>query len=40
MQIAYVQKLSEMAQQLGAGIVRVFTGYATAEEAYQEDWEV
>jgi sugar phosphate isomerase/epimerase len=39
MQIAYVQKLSEIAQQLGAGIVRVFTGYATAEEAYQEDWE-
>jgi sugar phosphate isomerase/epimerase len=40
MQIAYVQKLAGMAQQLGAGIVRVFTGYATAEEAYQEDWEV
>jgi sugar phosphate isomerase/epimerase len=39
MQIAYVQKLSEMAQQLEAGIVRVFTGYATGEEAYQEDWE-
>ncbi len=39
MQIAYVQKLSEIAQQLGAGIVRVFTGYATAEEAYQDDWQ-
>jgi len=40
MQIAYVQKLAQIAQQLEAGIVRVFTGYATAEEAYQEDWEV
>ncbi len=39
MQIAYVQKLSKMAHQLEAGIVRVFTGYATGEEAYQEDWE-
>ncbi len=28
-----------MAHQLEAGIVRVFTGYATGEEAYQEDWE-
>ena len=40
MQIAYVQKLAELAQQLEAGIVRVFTGYASAEEAYQDDWEV
>jgi sugar phosphate isomerase/epimerase len=39
MQIAYVQQLSEIAQQLEAGIIRVFTGYASAEEAYQEDWE-
>lgn len=38
MQIAYVQKLSQIAQQLEAGIVRVFTGYTTAEEAYQNDW--
>jgi sugar phosphate isomerase/epimerase len=40
MQIAYVQRLAEIAQQLGAGIVRVFTGYATTEEAYQDDWKV
>ncbi|UCD78437.1 MAG: sugar phosphate isomerase/epimerase [Desulfobacterales bacterium] len=39
MQIAYVQKLSEMAQQLEAGIVRVFTGYATGDEVYQDDWQ-
>jgi len=39
MQIAYVEKLAEMAQQLEAGIVRVFTGYATGEEAYLADWE-
>jgi sugar phosphate isomerase/epimerase len=39
MQIDYVEKLAKLARQLEAGIVRVFTGYATGEEAYQEDWE-
>ena len=39
MQVAYVRSLAEMAQQLGAKIVRVFTGYATDPEAYSEDWE-
>jgi len=39
MQVAYVRSLAGMAQQLGAKIVRVFTGYATDSEAYYEDWE-
>lgn len=39
MQIAYVRSMARMAQQLGAKIVRVFTGYATDPEAYHEDWE-
>ena len=39
MQVAYVRSLAQMAQQLGAKIVRIFTGYATDPEAYSEDWE-
>jgi sugar phosphate isomerase/epimerase len=38
-QVAYVQRLAEMARQLGARIVRIFTGYTTQAEAYQRDWE-
>ena len=39
MQFAYVRTLAKIASQLGAKILRVFTGYATAENAYLEDWE-
>ena len=39
MQFGYVRALSKIASQLGAKILRVFTGYATAENAYLEDWE-
>ena len=39
MQFAYVRALSKIASQLGAKILRVFTGHATAENAYLEDWE-
>ncbi len=39
MQIAYVRSMARMGQQLGAKIIRVFTGYATDPEAYYEDWE-
>jgi sugar phosphate isomerase/epimerase len=39
MQIAYVRSLAQMAQKLGAKIVRVFTGYSTDEEGYLEDWQ-
>lgn len=38
-QLAYVRRLAEMAQALGARIVRVFTGYTTQSEAYQRDWD-
>lgn len=39
MQVAYVRALAQAASRIGAGIVRVFTGYSTAERAYLEDWE-
>jgi sugar phosphate isomerase/epimerase len=39
MQVLYVRRLSEIAQRLGAGTVRVFTGYATVENAVSGDWE-
>jgi len=40
MQIAYVRQLVSMAQQLGARIVRIFTGYTVEPQAYQRDWEI
>jgi len=39
MQLAYVRELARIAQRLGARIVRVFTGYSTAEEECQRDWQ-
>jgi sugar phosphate isomerase/epimerase len=39
MQVAYVRALAHRARQLGAKIIRVFTGYSTDPEAYQGDWE-
>lgn len=39
MQIAYVKSLAQMAQALGARIVRVFTGYTTEPESSQADWD-
>lgn len=39
MQIAYVKALARAASRLGARIVRVFTGYATARESGLGDWE-
>jgi len=38
MQIAYIRELARIAQGLEARIVRVFTGYSTAEEECQRDW--
>lgn len=38
MQVAYVRKLAEMGQALGARIVRAFTAYTTERESYQRDW--
>jgi sugar phosphate isomerase/epimerase len=39
MQVAYVRELAKIGQKLGAKIIRVFTGYTTAAEAWNEDWE-
>jgi sugar phosphate isomerase/epimerase len=39
-QIAYVRRLAEMAQKVGAKIVRIFTGYATELEGGQRDWDL
>jgi sugar phosphate isomerase/epimerase len=38
-QVAYVRELARMAAALGGGIVRVFTGYGTSDEAPQDDWD-
>lgn len=40
MQVAYVNTLAEMAAELGAKAVRVFTGYSSEEAACQSDWRV
>jgi len=37
-QVAYVRELARMAQALGAGLVRIFTGYMTEPRAYAADW--
>ena len=39
MQVLYIQRLAQLAQKLGAKIIRVFTGYSTAEEADHDDWQ-
>ena len=39
MQVLYVRRLAEIARELGANILRVFTGYSTDDTAYGEDWE-
>jgi sugar phosphate isomerase/epimerase len=38
-QVAYVQRLAEIAAAWGAKIVRIFTGYTTQVATYQRDWE-
>ena len=37
-QVAYVRELARFAQALGAGIVRIFTGYTTEPHGYHADW--
>jgi sugar phosphate isomerase/epimerase len=39
-QVAYVRELARLAEQLGARIVRVFTGYLVQEEGFQHDWDL
>jgi len=40
MQVAYVRQLADLAGQLGAKIVRIFTGYLTQTDAFQRDWDL
>ncbi len=39
-QISYVRALARLAEQLGAKIVRIFTGYQSQPEAIQADWDL
>ena len=39
LQLAYINRLAGMAQKLGAGLVRVFSGYAPDTAHYQADWD-
>lgn len=38
-QVAYVRSLARLAQRLGAGVVRIFTGYFNDPDAYARDWD-
>ena len=38
MQTAYIRALAQISARIGAKIVRVFTGYSTAEQFCMEDW--
>jgi len=40
MQLAYVRSLAQIAQQLGARIIRIFTGYTTDQDSYRRDWDI
>ncbi len=39
-QVAYVRSLAQLAQKLGAKIIRVFTGYHKDSDAYARDWGI
>lgn len=39
-QVAYVRQLAELARQLDAKIVRIFTGYLVQQDGFQRDWEL
>lgn len=39
-QVAYVRSLAELAQQLGAKLLRIFTGYGTEPEGIARDWDL
>lgn len=38
MQVAYVRRMAQIAQEIGAKIIRVFTGYTTELEVGHRDW--
>lgn len=40
LQLAYVRRLAELAQQLNAKILRIFTGYLVDQQAFQRDWDI
>jgi len=40
MQLAYVRRLAEFAELLGAGLIRIFTGYFTDKLPYQGQWNL
>ncbi|HEX4132943.1 MAG TPA: sugar phosphate isomerase/epimerase family protein [Pirellulales bacterium] len=39
-QVAYVRQLAQLAEQLGAKIVRIFTGYLVQQDNFQRDWDL
>jgi sugar phosphate isomerase/epimerase len=39
-QVAYIGQLARLAEQLGAKMLRIFTGYATQKDAFQRDWDL
>lgn len=39
-QVAYVRQLADLARQVGAKMVRIFTGYLTQKDAFQRDWDL
>jgi sugar phosphate isomerase/epimerase len=38
--VAYVRQLAQLAQQLDAKIIRIFTGYLVQDDGFQRDWEI
>lgn len=40
MQVAYVRELAKIGAQLGAKIIRVFTGYLVQQDGFLRDWEM
>jgi len=39
-QVAYVRRLAQLAEKLGAKIVRIFTGYGTEPDGIARDWDL
>ena len=40
MQVEYVRRLAGLAEDLGAKIVRIFTGYLVQTDGFQRNWEM
>lgn len=40
MQLLYVRQLAELAAQLGAKLIRVFSGYTVDPDSYAADWDI